>query len=276
MTDRSRGSWGISRWFCGLVGLLFVGFSVGQTRSEPVQGALAMHGHSLRVDRVTSPLSAQLAARESAARWRAEVGSEPSTARSLKPLRFDPFSVVLELHQPPWWIVTRLRGDWIETMQWREHESGGAEGIHLIGLGTGASRINHLGAETASITAWPRGLVPAEHLGLQLVAQSQTHDRVVTALYRSQASPGDLQRRWLVALRAASFSAALPAGLQRRSRVDSTQDLHNSDQDCAALQTHRSHGCLGAERRGSDELMWTIANESGGSALVIHRLERTP
>jgi len=272
-----------------------------------------MHGHSLRVDRVTSPLSAQLAARESAARWRAEVGSEPSTARSLKPLRFDPFSVVLELRQPPWWVVTRLRGDWIETMQWREAESGGAEGIHLIakrpqptevsassagsatsaalpasaalpglasqdpfGLGSGASRINHLGAETASITAWPRGLVPAEHLGLQLVAQSQTHDRVVTALYRSQASPGDLQRRWLVALRAASFSAALPAGLQRRSRVDSTQDLHNSDQDCAALQTHRSHGCLGAERRGSDELMWTIANESGGSALVIHRLERTP
>jgi len=97
-------------------------------------------------------------------------------------------------------------------------------------------------------------LRPASRLSLVLLAEAQTHDRVKTQIYRSDSQTGVLYRRWLSALLAEGFAsdarepACIKAGLSRIS------------------------GCSGLHRTRVEELVWTIASEGGGSALVVHIL----
>jgi len=224
-----------------------------------IEGALSRFGRSLDVERIVSHQPAAQAARETAKRWRDEVHSS---------VREDPRSgKVLEVVRPPWWIVSRYRGESLETLQWKDHGTSGAEGVRSMmavpipgRLGM-AMPMPMAGAGLASKSAVAgvpvSNLRPAARLSLSLLAEAQTHDKVRTQIYRSELQPTVLYRRWLSALLAEGFAsdarepACIKAGLSRIS------------------------GCSGLHRSRVEELVWTIAPEGDGSALVVHLLSRT-
>jgi hypothetical protein len=224
-----------------------------------IEGALSMFGRSLDVERIVSHQPAAQAARETAKRWRDEVHSS---------VREDPrLGKVLEVVRPPWWIVSRYRGESLETLQWKDHGTTGAEGVRSMmavpipGRSGMAIPMPMAGAGLASTSAVDgapvSNLRPASRLSLSLLAEAQTHDQVRTQLYRSELQPTVLYRRWLSALLAEGFAsdarepACIKAGLSRIS------------------------GCSGLHRSRLQELVWTIAPEGDGSALVVHLLSRT-
>jgi hypothetical protein len=113
-------------------------------------------------------------------------------------------------------------------------------------------------ASTSAVDSAPvSNLRPAARLSLSLLAEAQTHDQVRTQVYRSELQPTVLYRRWSSALLAEGFAsdarepACIKAGLSRIS------------------------GCSGLHRSRFEELVWTIAPEGDGSALVVHLLSRT-
>ena len=214
-----------------------------------IEGALSMFGRSLDVERIVSHQPAAQAARETAKRWRDEVHSS---------VREDPRSgKVLEVVRPPWWIVSRYRGESLETLQWKDHGTTGAEGVRsmmavpipIAGAG--------LGSKSAADGAPASKLRPAARLSLSLLAEAQTHDQVRTQIYRSGVQPTVLYRRWLSALLAEGFAS------------DAREPA------CIKAGLSRSSGCSGLHRSRLKELVWTIAPEGGGSALVVHVLSRT-
>ena len=226
-----------------------------------IEGALSMFGRSLDVERIVSHQPAAQAARETAKRWRDEVHSS---------VREDPRSgKVLEVVRPPWWIVSRYRGESLETLQWKDHGTTGAEGVRSMMAVPIPGRLGMAmpmpmpmaGAGLASkseVAGVPvPKLRPASRLSLSLLAEAQTHDQVRTQIYRSELQPTVLYRRWLSALLAEGFAsdvrepACIKAGLSRIS------------------------GCSGLHRSRVEELVWTIAPEGDGSALVVHLLSRT-
>ena len=215
-----------------------------------------MFGRSLEVERMVSHQPAAQAARETARRWRDE-------AHSL--VREDPRSGhVLEVVRPPWWIVSRYRGESLETLQWKDHGTSGAEGVRSmmavpipgrLGMAMPMPMAGAGLASKSAVDAVPvSNLRPAARLSLSLLAEAQTHDRVRTQVYRSELQPTVLYRRWLSALLAEGFAsdarepACIKAGLSRIS------------------------GCSGLHRSRFQELFWTIAPEGDGSALVVHVL----
>ena len=111
-------------WFAVLVLLVVSGpvASIDQIdRTGRIEGALGMFGRSLDIERITSPQTAEQAAKETAKRWLDDV--HPSVHK-------DPRSgKVLELVRPPWWIVSRSHGEWLETVQWKDQGISGAEGV---------------------------------------------------------------------------------------------------------------------------------------------------
>jgi len=224
-----------------------------------IEGALSMFGRSLEVERMVSHQPAAQAARETAKRWRDE-------AHSL--VREDPRSgKVLEVVRPPWWIVSRYRGESLETLQWKDHGTTGAEGVRSmmavpipgrLGMAMPMPMAGAGLASTSAVDGVPvPKLRPASRLSLSLLAEAQTHDQVRTQIYRSELQPTVLYRRWLSALLAEGFAsdvrepACIKAGLSRIS------------------------GCSGLHRSRFQELVWTIAPEGDGSALVVHLLSRT-
>jgi hypothetical protein len=170
--------------------------------------------------------------------------------------------------RPPWWIVSRYRGESLETIQWKDRGMTGAEGFRsmmavpmpgrlpmsmpmpmpMLMAGAGSASTSEVAAASS-----PK-LRPASRLSLVLLAEAQTHDRVKTQIYRSDSQTGVLYRRWLSALLAEGFAsdarepACIKAGLSRIS------------------------GCSGLHRSRVEELVWTIAPEGVGSALVVHIL----
>ena len=224
-----------------------------------IEGALSMFGRSLDVERIVSHQPAAQAARETAKRWRDEVHSS---------VREDPrLGKVLEVVRPPWWIVSRYRGESLETLQWKDHGTTGAEGVRSMmavpipgRLGM-AMPMPMAGAGLASKSAVagvpvPK-LRPASRLSLSLLAEAQTHDQVRTQIYRSELQPTVLYRRWL--------SALLDEGFASDAREPA----------CLKAGVIRISGCSGLHRSRFEELVWTIAPEGDGSALVVHLLSRT-
>ena len=249
-----------TRWriWLALLGFLSVaGPAVGAL--DPIgriEGALSMFGRSLDVERIVSHQPAAQAARETAKRWRDEVHSS---------VREDPRSgKVLETVRPPWWIVSRYRGESLETLQWKDHGTSGAEGVRSmmavpipgrLGMAMPMPMAGAGLASKSAVDAAPvSNLRPAARLSLSFLAEAQTHDRVRTQVYRSELQPTVLYRRWLSALLAEGFAsdarepACIKAGLSRIS------------------------GCSGLHRSRFQELVWTIAPEGDGSALVVHVL----
>ena len=229
--------------------LIFSGPVASFDQIGRIEGALNMFGRSLDVARIVSHLPAAQASRETAKRWRDE--AHPS-------VREDPRSgKVLEVVQAPWWIVSRYRGDALETVQWRDHGMAGAEGIRsmipipipipMAGAGSGS-------ASTSEVAASSPKLRPASRLSLVLLAEAQTHDRVRTQIYRSGSQPAVLYRRWLRALLAEGFASDV------------------QEPACIKVGLSLISGCSGLHRSPIEELVWTIAPEGDGSALVVHRL----
>jgi len=224
-----------------------------------IEGALSMFGRSLDVERIVSHQPAAQAARETAKRWRDEVHSS---------VREDPrLGKVLEVVRPPWWIVSRYRGESLETLQWKDHGTTGAEGVRSMmavpipgRLGM-AMPMPMAGAGLASkseVAGVPvPKLRPASRLSLSLLAEAQTHDQVRTQIYRSELQPTVLYRRWLSALLAEGFAS------------DAREPA------CLKAGVIRISGCSGLHRSRFEELVWTIAPEGDGSALVVHLLSRT-
>jgi hypothetical protein len=249
-----------TRWriWLALLGFLSVaGPAVGAL--DPIgriEGALSMFGRSLDVERIVSHQPAAQTARETAKRWRDEVHSS---------VREDPRSgKVLEVVRPPWWIVSRYRGESLETLQWKDHGTSGAEGVRSMmavpipgRLGM-AMPMPMAGAGLASkseVAGVPASkLRPASRLSLSLLAEAQTHDRVRTQVYRSELQPTVLYRRWLSALLAEGFAS------------DAREPA------CIKAGLSRITGCSGLHRSRFQELVWTIAPEGDGSALVVHVL----
>ena len=226
-----------------------------------IEGALSMFGRSLDVERIVSHQPAAQAARETAKRWRDE-------AHSL--VREDPRSgKVLEVVRPPWWIVSRYRGESLETLQWKDHGTTGAEGVRSMMAVPIPGRLGMAmpmpmpmaGAGLASkseVAGVPvPKLRPASRLSLSLLAEAQTHDQVRTQIYRSELQPTVLYRRWLSALLAEGFAS------------DAREPA------CLKAGVIRISGCSGLHRSRFEELVWTIAPEGDGSALVVHLLSRT-
>jgi hypothetical protein len=222
-----------------------------------IEGALSMFGRSLDVERIVSHQPAAQAARETAKRWRDEVHSS---------VREDPRSgKVLEVVRPPWWIVSRYRGESLETLQWKDHGTTGAEGVRSMMAVPIPGRLGMpmpmagagLGSKSAVDGAPVSKLRPAARLSLSLLAEAQTHDQVRTQIYRSEVQPTVLYRRWLSALLAEGFAS------------DAREPA------CIKAGLSRSSGCSGLHRSRLQELVWTIAPEGGGSALVVHVLGRT-
>ena len=251
--------WSRCRNWLALLSLLSVSGAVASfDQVGRIEGALGMFGRSLDVERIVSPQTAAQAARATAKGWRDE--AHPS-------VREDPRSgKVLEVVQPPWWIVSRYRGESLETIQWKDRGMTGAEGVRSMMAVPMPGRLPMsmpmpmpiAGAGSAStsevVAASSPKLRPASRLSLVLLAEAQTHDRVKTQIYRSDSQTGVLYRRWLSALLAEGFAsdarepACIKAGLSRIS------------------------GCSGLHRTRVEELVWTIAPEGGGSALVVHIL----
>ena len=249
--------WSRCRNWLALLSLLSVSGAVASfDQVGRIEGALGMFGRSLDVERIVSPQTAALAARAIAEGWRHE--AHPS-------VREDPrLGKVLEVVQPPWWIVSRYRGESLETIQWKDRGMTGAEGVRSMMAVPMPGRLPMpmpmpmAGAGSASTSevaaASSPKLRPASRLSLVLLAEAQTHDRVKTQIYRSDSQTGVLYRRWLSALLAEGFAsdarepACIKAGLSRIS------------------------GCSGLHRTRVEELVWTIAPEGGGSALVVHIL----
>jgi hypothetical protein len=136
----------------------------------------------------------------------------------------------------------------------RSVDDGGAD---TWSLGDGDADANGGGRVSLEVGSGRRPgihLRPAARLSLSLLAEAQTHDRVRTQVYRSELQPTVLYRRWLSALLAEGFAsdarepACIKAGLSRIS------------------------GCSGLHRSRFQELVWTIAPEGDGSALVVHVL----
>ena len=249
--------WSRCRNWLALLSLLSVSGAVASfDQVGRIEGALGMFGRSLDVERIVSPQTAAQAARATAKGWRDE--AHPS-------VREDPRSgKVLEVVQPPWWIVSRYRGESLETIQWKDRGMTGAEGVRSMMAVPMPGRLPMsmpmpmAGAGSASTSEFAAAsspkLRPASRLSLVLLAEAQTHDRVKTQIYRSDSQTGVLYRRWLSALLAEGFAsdarepACIKAGLSRIS------------------------GCSGLHRTRVEELVWTIAPEGGGSALVVHIL----
>jgi hypothetical protein len=210
-----------------------------------IEGALSMFGRPLDVERIISPQTAAQAARETAKRWRDE--AYPS-------VREDPRSgKVLEVVRPPWWIVSRYRGESLETVQWKDHGTTGAEGVRSMMAVPKAGSASKSEADAGPI---PK-LRPAARLSLVLLAEAQTHDQVRTQIYRSELQPTVLYRRWLSALLAEGFAS------------DAREPA------CVKGGLSPTSGCSGLHRSRVEELVWTIAPEGDGSALVVHLLSRT-
>ena len=212
-----------------------------------IEGALSMFGRSLDVERIVSHQPAAQAARETAKRWRDE--AYPS-------VREDPRSgKVLEVVRPPWWIVSRYRGESLETVQWKDHGTTGAEGVRSMMAVpmAGAGLASKPEADAAPV---PK-LRPAARLSLSLLAEARTHDQVRTQIYRSELQPTVLYRRWLSALLAEGFAS------------DAREPA------CIKSPLSSISGCSGLHRSRVEELVWTIAPEGDGSALVVHLLSRT-
>jgi hypothetical protein len=224
-----------------------------------IEGALSMFGRSLDVERIISPQTAAQAARETAKRWRDEAHSS---------VREDPRSgKVLEVVRPPWWIVSRYRGESLETVQWKDHGTTGAEGVRSMMAVPIPGRLGMampmpmagagLASKSESDAAPVPKLRPAARLSLSLLAEAQTHDQVRTQIYRSELQPTVLYRRWLSALLAEGFAS------------DAREPL------CIKGGLSPTAGCSGLHRSRLQELVWTIAPEGDGSALVVHLLSRT-
>jgi len=231
--------WSRYRNWLALLGLLSVSNALASfNQVGRLEGALGMFGRSLVVERIISPQTAAQAARETAKRWRDE---------ALPSVREDPRSgKVLEVVRPPWWIVSRYRGESLETVQWKDHGTTGAEGVRSM-----------MAVPTSEVAAAPGPkLRPASRLSLVLLAEAQTHDQVRTQIYRSDSQPAALYRRWLSALLAEGFAsdAREPACIKGGLSLIS--------------------GCSGLHRSRFEELVWTIAPEGDGSALVVHVLSR--
>ena len=247
------GRWSRCRNWLALLGLLGVSNTVASfDRVGRIEGTLSMFGRSLDVERIVSPQTAAQAARETAKRWRDE---------ALPSVREDPRSIkVLEVVQPPWWIVSRYRGESLETVQWKDRGTNGAEGVRsmmAVPMLGGLSMSMSMSMPRPQVVAAPNPkLRPASRLSLALLAEAQTHDQVITQIYRSDSQPAVLYRRWLSALIAEGFTsdAREPACVKGRLSLIS--------------------GCSGLHRSRFEELVWTIAPESDGSALVVHVLSR--
>jgi len=117
--------WSRCRNWLALLSLLSVSGAVASfDQVGRIEGALGMFGRSLDVERIVSPQTAAQAARATAKGWRDE--AHPS-------VREDPRSgKVLEVVQPPWWIVSRYRGESLETIQWKDRGMTGAEGVRSM------------------------------------------------------------------------------------------------------------------------------------------------
>ena len=222
-----------------------------------------MFGRSLDLERIVSPQTAAQAARETAKRWRDEA---PSSVRE------DPrSSKVLEVVRPPWWIVSRYRGESLETVQWKDHGTTGAEGVRSMMAVPIPGRLGMAmpmpmpmpmaGAGLASkpeVDATPVSkLRPASRLSLSLLGEARTHDQVRTQIYRSELQPTVLYRRWLSALLAEGFASDA------------------REPGCIKGGLSPTAGCSGLHRSRVEEMVWTIAPEGDGSALVVHLLSRT-
>jgi len=211
-----------------------------------LEGALGMFGRSLVVERIVSPQGAAQAARETAKQWRDE---------ALPYVREDPRSgKVLEVVRPPWWIVSRYRGESLETVQWKDRGTTGAEGVRSM---MAVPMAGGLSMPRPEVVAAPGPkLRPASRLSLVLLAEAQTHDQVRTQIYRSDSQPAALYRRWLSALVAEGFAS------------DAREPV------CIKGGLSLISGCSGLHRSRFEELVWTIAPEGDGSALVVHVLSR--
>jgi hypothetical protein len=239
--------WSRCRDWLALLSLLSVSGAVASfDQVGRIEGALGMFGRSLDVERIVSPQTAAQAARATAEGWRHE--AHPS-------VREDPrLGKVLEVVQPPWWIVSRYRGASLETVQWKDRGTNGAEGVRSM---MAVPMPGGLSMPRPQVVAAPNPkLRPASRLSLALLAEAQTHDQVRTQIYRSDSQPAVLYRRWLSALIAEGFTsdAREPACVKGGSSLIS--------------------GCSGLHRSRYEELVWTIAPESDGSALVVHVLSR--
>jgi hypothetical protein len=231
--------WSRCRNWIALLGLLSVSNAVASfDQVGRIEGALSMFGRSLEVERIVSPQTAAQAARETAKRWRDEVHSS---------VRENPRAgKVLEVVRPPWWIVSRYRGESLETVQWKDHGTTGAEGVR--------SMMQVPTSEVAAASS-PK-LRPASRLSLVVLAEAQTHDQVRTQIYRSDSEPAVLYRRWLSALLAEGFASDVREPACIRGGLSSIS------------------GCSGLHRSRFEELVWTIAPEGDGSALVVHVMSR--
>jgi hypothetical protein len=231
--------WSRCRNWIALLGLLSVSNAVASfDQVGRIEGALSMFGRPLEVERIVSPKTAAQAARETAKRWRDEVYS--SVREDLRSGK------VLEVVRPPWWIVSRYRGESLETVQWKDHGTTGAEGVRSM-----------MQVPTSEVAAAPsRKLRPASRLSLVVLAEAQTHDQVRTQIYRSDSEPAVLYRRWLSALLAEGFASDV------------------REPACIRGGLSPISGCSGLHRSRFEELVWTIAAEGDGSALVVHVMSR--
>jgi hypothetical protein len=145
-------------------------------------------------------------------------------------------------------------------VQWKDRGTNGAEGVRsmmAVPMPGGLSMSMSMSMPRPEVVAAPNPkLRPAFRLSLALLAEAQTHDRVRTQIYRSDSQPAVLYRRWLSALIAEGF----------------TSDAR--EPACVNGGLSLISGCSGLHRSRFEELVWTIAPESGGSALVVHVLSR--
>ena len=273
--------WGARGASLGL--LLISGFACAQVgpgeQVERIEGALSMFGRTLKVERLASRLPAEQAALETARSWREEAGQLSLGKISAGTLG----SATLELRRPPWWIVTRHRGQWVETVQWRDHGVGAAEGIRSVMPVPQPEALARPSLTPANEHALR--IRPAQRLSLVLLAHSRTHDQVTTQVYRSDSPPGVLARRWLDALAAEGYASDTAYPLNKasiaRSAVGvspgmvSAASFDGPGGYCSAGLGPGATGCRGLHRSSSEELVWTIAPEGDGSALVIHQVSRS-
>jgi len=273
--------WGARGASLGL--LLIAGFACAQVgpgeQVERIEGTLSMFGRTLKVERLVSRLPAEQAAVETARSWREEAG-QPSLGKASHGTLG---SATLELRRPPWWIVTRHHGQWVETVQWRDHGVGAAEGIRSVMSVPQPDALALPSLTRANEHA--QRLRPAQRLSLVLLAHSRTHDQVTTQVYRSDSPPGILVRRWLDALAAEGYASDTAYPLNKASAgtpvsgvAPGTGSVRSSDGPggyCAAGLGPGASGCRGLHRSRREEILWTIAPEGDGSALVVHQVSRS-
>jgi hypothetical protein len=213
--------------------------TLNETRQELLMEATGLDGHLVTTHRFASARPPGALLESFKAGWEAEG------------LR------VVESSRGPWQLLSVRREAVLETLQLRAAADGGTEGLHSIWRrdpgSPGARAERERRSMHTELREWlPQAAVPVREL-MHAVADRNVATMVATVADAENQVVATLARR----LHAAGFTpAALPGGA--------------APAGTGASQGLRRAGSALAWRRGSEELVATVAAHRGETAVVIH------